>query len=165
MLVDAAEIAARFGVDRSTIARWKRRYGITVAQDSPQRNHAQLYDWDAVLARVPHSRVGGRLLNPTETARLQRLKDIALDLEDLAHQTRRGDVDQATWERVCSARLVDTDTLSAMHYWRQTLTKMRIPFQVVGEWGEPYVATNEGRPSLMRFDWPAVLRWTRRVLG
>lgn len=100
--------------------------------------------------------------------------EMALDLEDLAHMTGRSDVSEDMWARVCQGRFREwppsrLTKKRALERWKARARRMRLSMRLVNQYGEP--AGERGRnlyddsAALMRFDWPNVLRWTKRVLG
>lgn len=96
---------------------------------------------------------------------------LALDLEDLAHMTGRGDVDQEMWLRVCRGRFQSWPPSHdaykrTLERWKRRVRDAELPMLLVDSNGEEVRNRHrqDSTPKLMRFNWPAVLRWTRRVL-
>lgn len=176
-LLTRLDAAVRAGVAVQTISDWKAKHGLTPVA---KRGKADLFRWEDVLAArnrrdeaLKQSQFKPAPPKPWQPKREtdQRVA-VALDLEDLAHQTRRGDVDLVTWLRVCRGRFRNwppssDNVLDNLARWRRRVRRMNIPMHLVREDGSLYVAggrRQDDKSALMRFDWPAVLRWTRRVL-
>jgi hypothetical protein len=187
-LLTSREAAERIGTDPRRLSDWRKRFGLEPAGRCPQ---GWLYRWEDVIeadrrrqeslrkapksSRKPKPRKQKPASRRSITQRQRARVRYALDLVDLAHMTSRGDVDLKTWVRVCRGRFQQwpperVAMKRALERWKARLRAYRIPFGLVNCHGEPVDSVGNGlygsgEGSLLRFDWPNVLRWAKHVLG
>lgn len=150
-VMSTKQVADLAGVGVSTVTRW-RNLSVSPLRATMSATGCMEFARDDVE----------QFLSEPRTRQHFTHRALALDLEDLAHMTNRGDVGHKMWARVCG---YEPGTLSALRQWDRWKRRVRdrgFPVRSVDDVGDPIV--RGGREAFLRFDWPPVLRWCKWVL-